>query len=624
MKKIVLIVLLPIIILAQTTLHQSKYKTVWYDADKEKTHSTWAAFDTSCIKFNFTTNNEVEIKAFDGNGNTIFYVDTTGIINVLQYIKHYGDADTYIEFNSDSLDFIVGGETFISIKENDSQDIIELGDGGDIDIKLSAGASGALTVSGSTQDVSLTNDLSVSGDISADSLHVNVLTVADSLALAGNIRLSASAYINWGGTWGSSGYGLRDNSGTIQVKNSGGSWADIPASAASAGGWTDDGTTVRLSTGTDQVAIGSATNVGDEDLYVVGETILKGGISASDGDPDSVFYINASGNVGIGTTGPGAKLHQQKLAADDEHILDVYSDNSGHTGRIKFRRSYQNTAGFTLNPNGSTLGSLEFYGVNVGSSAWAKAAEIRVTQDGSTGGTYAPGRIVFYTSDASSAPQERVRIDNQGNVGIGTTGPDSGTVQIAAGVGVHELWLGDASTYSYIDAGDANWTSSSDSSLKENFKEISKIISPLQIASKVLNVPVYRFNWKKEALGWQDISAMPDYVNEFSWVVDTVGYDSTGAAILDSTQVVYKVVNAEKTEQKKKNIFATKKSKVPKFGFLAQDFGREFDNNPNAKDINWGKVVSVQWYMIQELIKQVTKNKQDIANLEARVAALEK
>lgn len=44
-------------------------------------------------------------------------------------------------------------------------------------------------------------------------------------------RTAASSYLNWGSTQGASGYGFRDSAGTIQVKNSGGGWADIVTGA---------------------------------------------------------------------------------------------------------------------------------------------------------------------------------------------------------------------------------------------------------------------------------------------------------------------------------------------------------------------------------------------------------
>lgn len=48
------------------------------------------------------------------------------------------------------------------------------------------------------------------------------------LAVFGNAIMSGSSrYLNWGSTSGSSGYGLRDNGGTMEYKNSGGSWAAL-------------------------------------------------------------------------------------------------------------------------------------------------------------------------------------------------------------------------------------------------------------------------------------------------------------------------------------------------------------------------------------------------------------
>lgn len=53
----------------------------------------------------------------------------------------------------------------------------------------------------------------------------------------GTVLFPASAYLNFGTTTGDSGYGFRDNSGTMQFKNSGGSWisleiTDLPVSSA--------------------------------------------------------------------------------------------------------------------------------------------------------------------------------------------------------------------------------------------------------------------------------------------------------------------------------------------------------------------------------------------------------
>jgi hypothetical protein len=49
----------------------------------------------------------------------------------------------------------------------------------------------------------------------------------EGLAVFGNSILEASSYLNWGTVSGSSGYGIRDKSGTLEFKNSGGNWASL-------------------------------------------------------------------------------------------------------------------------------------------------------------------------------------------------------------------------------------------------------------------------------------------------------------------------------------------------------------------------------------------------------------
>lgn len=55
----------------------------------------------------------------------------------------------------------------------------------------------------------------------------------DALAVFGNAILSGtSRYLNFGTTVGTSGYGIRDNAGTMEFKNSGGTWTSIPSSVS--------------------------------------------------------------------------------------------------------------------------------------------------------------------------------------------------------------------------------------------------------------------------------------------------------------------------------------------------------------------------------------------------------
>src|SRR5271165_2633639 len=54
---------------------------------------------------------------------------------------------------------------------------------------------------------------------------IGTTTTNHLLDVYGNIGLKASGYLNFGTVDSSSGYGIRDNGGTIECKNSGGSWA---------------------------------------------------------------------------------------------------------------------------------------------------------------------------------------------------------------------------------------------------------------------------------------------------------------------------------------------------------------------------------------------------------------
>ena len=105
--------------------------------------------------------------------------------------------------------------------------------------------------------------------------------------------------------------------------------------------------------------------------------------------------IDASGNVGIGTTSPSAKLH----SAGNIHV--GVEGNSNHSSRLKIING--GSAGYEA--------SLDFCYED------KDTVRARINTDGSG------GRIEFHTFDGSLA--ERMRIDSSGNVGIGTTSPSS-------------------------------------------------------------------------------------------------------------------------------------------------------------------------------------------------------
>ena len=58
---------------------------------------------------------------------------------------------------------------------------------------------------------------------------IGTTTPTSKLSVVGNISINAGGYLNFGTTDGTSGYGIKDNSGTVQAKNSGGGWVNIDA-----------------------------------------------------------------------------------------------------------------------------------------------------------------------------------------------------------------------------------------------------------------------------------------------------------------------------------------------------------------------------------------------------------
>jgi len=67
------------------------------------------------------------------------------------------------------------------------------------------------------------DDLLIGPDTNVDAL--KLASTDDLYITAGSLVLPASEYVNFGGTLGSGGYGIRDNAGTMEFCNSGESWA---------------------------------------------------------------------------------------------------------------------------------------------------------------------------------------------------------------------------------------------------------------------------------------------------------------------------------------------------------------------------------------------------------------
>ena len=177
----------------------------------------------------------------------------------------------------------------------------------------------------------------------------------------------------------------------------------------------------------------------NNDYYQINRIAAGGGTTSS-----TLFHINSAGYVGIGTTAPSKKLDVNgdvKITGDtfNDGFLQAYGSNFnvGNNNYGVFLGTY--SGGTSISPGevilstqektgwdvGDGLGRIRFFlgdASGVGVRDVAKIEAVSETGNGSTS-TTASGALAFYTSPYNSQVSERVRIDKDGKVGIGTTSP---------------------------------------------------------------------------------------------------------------------------------------------------------------------------------------------------------
>jgi len=201
-------------------------------------------------------------------------------------------------------------------------------------------------------------------------------------------------------------------------------------------------------TDTGEVGINSATPVAAlhiADIGTTGPAVFIAGGSGTEGDITfphdenadighwntssntftSRIHIDTSGNVGLGTNSPSVPLDIQHDTDNTGINVSLFSTTQGAGSTLRLAHSLNDTIGtqtaVTVN---DTLGKILFSG-STGSSFYDGAAIIAdATQNytGSNAGT----RLEFYTtSNSTQTLSERMLIDHDGNVGIGTSTPSS-------------------------------------------------------------------------------------------------------------------------------------------------------------------------------------------------------
>jgi Chaperone of endosialidase len=136
------------------------------------------------------------------------------------------------------------------------------------------------------------------------------------------------------------------------------------------------------------------------------------------------IYKDASGNVGIGTNTPVTKLDvagsTRLFSESSTQDINALFVSSTAGPQYQFYKYGGSIASPTIVSSGDATGRIQFFGYD--GASLQPTAEIRSVVDGTPGAGDMPGRLVFYTTpDNSTTLTERLRIDANGNLAVGTT-----------------------------------------------------------------------------------------------------------------------------------------------------------------------------------------------------------
>ena len=163
-----------------------------------------------------------------------------------------------------------------------------------------------------------------------------------------------------------------------------------------------------------------------------GARILAQAAASSEQAADLMFYtmtggtlgarmtIQDNGNVGIGTTTPGALLDLRGTGSEKLYLVQYSTDTSESVQRFQKARGTPTVP--TIIASGDGIGQIGFQGYD--GTQFLSTASIVSYVDGSPATNDMPGRLSFFTTaDGANGGTERMTIKNTGVVSVGTSTP---------------------------------------------------------------------------------------------------------------------------------------------------------------------------------------------------------
>lgn len=191
---------------------------------------------------------------------------------------------------------------------------------------------------------------------------------------------------------------------------------------------------------------------------------------------NELMRIDSAGNVGIGTSSPGAKL-------------DVYA---GISSAVDF-------TGLRMTNGGENGTNLDFY------NAFGPLAQIKGTKTG--GGGSADDGVLMFSTAANSALSEKMRIDTSGNLGLNTAAP-------VAKFSINSLV---GTPLNYIDGTALQYTSNAGIRVTESNTGNAAIGGGIDLVNNVYSVGAY-----SPILGFSSLSSSGSFNNTYAGIYGVV------------------------------------------------------------------------------------------------------